>query len=414
MLQYSTTPTLTWAQRANAENRVNTWSGAGHVPSYGLESVSHLKEAGVLAENLAPAALTAEDLDPHNTRLFVKSLSPELHDYAFLYRLFRCFGKLRMLALNTKRHNAIVEYESKDAALTAKRDCRCVSALSGRTYTIKMFWGKHINREPPVKNAVPNFSQQLERCRQVHLATLRELNAPIPVAYGLAMQSMFKFNTLADAPERMLHEDLSVGAVEMPPGLYPVAGGGVIPWAKMFSVCDVDEENLGNYPLASDPWFSCEPRVNRPKIAVSTPALQLKRVLSPNPYAQSGLSGLLTFAQLASRSTREPFSNFEAWDDAQNDEHTADLERPFSHMYTWEATVQPATHVTHKPNIAPPGSPSSSHVPRKPASASNSTVSIPDLIYTDADDINIPFEAPKPVARRLVSSGKEDSLDLSF
>jgi hypothetical protein len=57
--------------------------------------------------------LTADDLDETNTRLFVKSLSPELHDYAFLYRMFRAFGKIRMLALNTKRHNALVEYETK-------------------------------------------------------------------------------------------------------------------------------------------------------------------------------------------------------------------------------------------------------------------------------------------------------------
>lgn len=64
-------------------------------------------------ENTAPYVMTADDLDPANTRLFIKSLSLELHDYALLYRIFRAHGKIRMLAINTKRHNAIVEFETK-------------------------------------------------------------------------------------------------------------------------------------------------------------------------------------------------------------------------------------------------------------------------------------------------------------
>jgi len=171
--------TLTWAKRLLLHSRSLT---PLHANNHLNLLASHLHkplEAGLNCsnqENIAPFVLTADDLDETNTRLFVKSLSPELHDYGFLYRVFRVFGRIRMLALNTKRHNAIVEFESKvrvssslslpisalspqlllstsnsrhfpnispfppiqEAALSAKRDCRCISALSGRTYTYGM------------------------------------------------------------------------------------------------------------------------------------------------------------------------------------------------------------------------------------------------------------------------------------
>ena len=113
MFPLSSTVGLTWAQRLNAENRLNN-SVVSTVTSVSMaDNMQKTIEVSEFAENLMPIVLTADDLDPTNTRLFVKSLSPELHDYSFLYRLFRYFGRIRMLALNTKRHNAIVEYETK-------------------------------------------------------------------------------------------------------------------------------------------------------------------------------------------------------------------------------------------------------------------------------------------------------------
>lgn len=50
------------------------------------------------------------DSDPTNTRLFIKSLSPNLLNYEEVYRIFRPFGPVKMIALQTKRHNVLVEF----------------------------------------------------------------------------------------------------------------------------------------------------------------------------------------------------------------------------------------------------------------------------------------------------------------
>lgn len=113
MLPLPSSVGLTWAQRLNAENRLNNTLASTVTSVSMVDNVQKTIGAAEFPENLVPIVLTADDLDPTNTRLFVKSLSPELHDYSFLYRLFRYFGRIRMLALNTKRHNAIVEYETK-------------------------------------------------------------------------------------------------------------------------------------------------------------------------------------------------------------------------------------------------------------------------------------------------------------
>lgn len=107
---------LTWAKRLFFEPPQMTPLRLDSHLNISASAPQKPKEAGLDCtnqENLAPSALTADDLDETNTRLFVKSLSPELHDYGFLYRVFRAFGRIRMLALNTKRHNAIVEFETK-------------------------------------------------------------------------------------------------------------------------------------------------------------------------------------------------------------------------------------------------------------------------------------------------------------
>lgn len=52
------------------------------------------------------------DADPTNTRIFIKSLSPNLLTYEEVYKTFRYFGKIKMIALQTKRHNVLVEFET--------------------------------------------------------------------------------------------------------------------------------------------------------------------------------------------------------------------------------------------------------------------------------------------------------------
>lgn len=287
-----------------------------------------------------------------------------------------------------------------------------------------MFWGKHINREPPVKNTPPTFIDQIKLCRDVHASTVRELTSAIPMGWLNQLVTQFKSSSTAEELGNLLTDQTEDSA---PPGLVPAAEhegnivlGRASPWAQMFSLCDIDGSNLGQYPLkSSDTWFCPEPRVTRPSEPVETPTLQLKRVLSPNPYAQNGLVGMLTFAKLVENS-REPFCNFEAWDAALTGELNEALNSPFANMYTWETSVQPAKFGGQKTNNIAPGSPSaSSLVPRLPTSPSNSTVSLNDLIYSDADDINIPFDQSLTPAKKLhfaaiASPGKAEALADNF
>jgi hypothetical protein len=132
---------ITWARKLFFESSQNVLAAVTPISAHlsaKAPKVALPTEAGWMVnnneENLLPLVLTADDLDPTNTRLFVKSLSPELHDYSFLYRLFRSFGKIRMLALNTKRHNALVEYERKVRSLAGRRRATFFVSFFGRVF----------------------------------------------------------------------------------------------------------------------------------------------------------------------------------------------------------------------------------------------------------------------------------------
>jgi hypothetical protein len=266
-----------------------------------------------------------------------------------------------------------------------------------------MFWGKHINREPPVKNVAPNFSQQLERIRLVDQIRTRELNNPVPTNWFQQMLGLF-------TPEEQWTAN-KTNSPDLPPGLHPQ----VTYLDQWFSVCDVDHNNLGKYPLrSSHDWFKAwEPRCTRPNTPISTPELKIKRVLSPNPYLAPGLAGLLT--PIVPQSTKEPFSNFERWDELSSSGDSNHSDSYFSQLYTWEVKTEMASFGVGKSTNSTLQASVNDLKPISPPSASNSTVSLPDAFDTDFDDINIPWEAPALVKPAMVrATGKEDADSLVF
>lgn len=102
---------LTWARRASLAASLSAPSFAPQ-PTLPAFTAQFIPPEPIFLP-IEPHEPSPDDLDETNTRIFIKSLPPEFHDYSYLYRLFRAFGKIRMLAINTKRHNAIVEFESK-------------------------------------------------------------------------------------------------------------------------------------------------------------------------------------------------------------------------------------------------------------------------------------------------------------
>ena len=61
----------------------------------------------------ATMTITLEELDPGNTRLFVKMSTTDGPTFEDVLMLFRPFGKIRSLSFNTKRGNGIVDFVKK-------------------------------------------------------------------------------------------------------------------------------------------------------------------------------------------------------------------------------------------------------------------------------------------------------------
>lgn len=123
-----------------------------------------------------------------------------------------------------------------------------------------MFWGKHISREPPLKNAPPTFSQQVERVRNVDAIQTRATASPVPTAWLNQILGLFtpeEINYIGPDKEE---------AKDLPPGLEST-NDALGAW---FSHCDVNKDTCGKYPLkSSHVWFK-DTRMGRPTISSPT------------------------------------------------------------------------------------------------------------------------------------------------
>lgn len=274
---------------------------------------------------------------------------------------------------------------------------------------IKMFWGKHINREPPVKNAPPNFSEQIELVRQVDAEITVELTAPIPTSYLRSMLGLFGGASGLPSREENILEENS----DLPPGL----GLKEDDMCRWFADCDVDQENIGYYPLRqSHEWFKAPEtfsfsRVSRPLTPVMTPTFKLERTWSPSQFAKRGIAGLLSASDSI---PREPFSNFEKWESPSaasslSASSPSLLETYSSDCYVWEVKTEMASFgmpLNEAPNKSASTSSFGSLPPFYAAPSSPVGSNIISAHLLDVENFNLPTSISSMFH---LSGGKADS-----
>jgi hypothetical protein len=109
-------------------------------------------------------------------------------------------------------------------------------------YRAKLFWGKHIERPPPLKFEPPNWAQQIDRIHQVHVSQRRKPRKPLHPKW-------------VDRELGMLEQDIDIWSKcgeSSPPGI--PAADALESW---FSHLNRDHYNVGYYPRRSQlDWFT--------------------------------------------------------------------------------------------------------------------------------------------------------------
>jgi len=102
----------TWAQVAlqNIENVRPQLSG---FQPDSMPPLPSKPKPSMTATQLQADLQSREDLDPNNTRIFLKLSSSTDLTLSTLFSCFRTFGKVRSISLNSKRSNAIIDFASK-------------------------------------------------------------------------------------------------------------------------------------------------------------------------------------------------------------------------------------------------------------------------------------------------------------
>jgi len=268
-----------------------------------------------------------------------------------------------------------------------------------------MFWGKHINREPPVKNPPPTLSEQIDRVRQVNLIQVREKQSQLPSSWLHQMLGLF-------TPEEQQLLEESSSRPDLPPGLHPHP---TVDLDHAFSFFDVDHANLGVYPLkTSHAWFNPQARISRPTQPVQTHAIALRRAWSPDASVASGLAGLLLASQRHLQ--RQPFSDFERWETASASKDSHSTSSPDSHSffldpycpqsYCWEVITEVIAPVSNDSHTTP----RLVHFNTSfSTSASSSTSSLSELLDQSLDFPSTPTHS-STAKRTIPRAGKEDAL----
>lgn len=201
-----------------------------------------------------------------------------------------------------------------------------------------MFWGKRIDREPPVKNAPPTLLEQISFVRNVHFETKREKESPLPSAYIHTLRETFKSNRNAQVPIIWEEEDDEDEELDLPPGIVPTSP--VLARSLTSSTVDSDHGApslmRASHSTLEVPETNNFSRLSRPTVPVKTPALSLERIWSPEKYALGAcLAGLLT---LHDAEEMEAFSNFDLWVGACQPLSGRGLDFT-SRFYSWEPAV---------------------------------------------------------------------------
>lgn len=164
---------------------------------------------------------------------------------------------------STKTTDAVSSINKTSGTLQSTQKLTCMSQ------SIKMFWGKHIRREPPLKNPKPTLYEQVERIRQVDAVQSQST----PPGQILMRNDIVGFGSTEEL--EMITE--SSPSPDLPPGIFP-ALTSVGEW---FSRCDENHDNCGSYPLKSvHPWFMVDSQVTRPSVPRHTEVIPFQSVLS--------------------------------------------------------------------------------------------------------------------------------------